>query len=172
MIIKCPNCGQSLPDTFTTCQFCGADVTLAPRVASPTMADAGPSVIIHKERLPEPEWPRKAYVAVLVFWMLSAIGGLAMDFTRRPSAGPMSYHGLLLLVGLLLLFRVDFVERFIQYVCWFLILFGGVQAITFAQLSGWAGNPALLLAVLSFIGTLAAAFMLYLVESQGVLDDM
>src|SRR5213083_132352 len=110
-MIQCPNCKNSLPDTFTRCQFCGADVAKVPRPVMPPKAS--------RPLYEPPKWVWIAYYGIAAYWV---IGG-GMDVFRGvkalSGAGFFAYIGIAFgvataLVGLGLILHAEIVRGLVN----------------------------------------------------------
>ena len=165
VIIKCPGCGQSLPATYIKCQFCGADVSGVPR---PAQTPDAPNL---RSQIKDATWPWPAYRCLVVFWMLSALGGLVMDLAKYRDPSTIAYHGLLLAVGVCLVMRVEIVEKFLPWVCGFQILFGALVLITAAGFIEIQGTAAIIVAAWAGVNVLVHAGIIYITETHDIFLD-
>ena len=157
-MIQCPSCKNSLPDTFTRCQFCGADVTKVPR---PVVTK-----VVKPSYQPD-KWVWVAYFGIAGYWL---IGG-AMDIFRGiqslNSAGFFSYIGigfgaLTAVVAIGLMARVELARGIVNVLCFLRIIFGAIGLWGALLGSLVVGPIALLFAIFSAFDILSGGLMIYL----------
>src|SRR5262245_17294319 len=120
-MITCPGCQKTLPDWSKNCQFCGYDVQKVVRpVAPPKIRHA-----MSTDALP---WAFPAYYAVSGYWILS--GGLGVLQGIGAVGGgsnlvALVFGGLTAVMGLGLVFRIEFIRGIVNVVS-FLKILGGL----------------------------------------------
>lgn len=178
-MISCPSCQSTLPDWAQKCQFCGADVA---RVARPVQAPKQKQAYGYAA----PRWVWAVYYLIAAYWALGGLydvfkgaAGLAhppksdhlfgmdpsLDFTIMVIAGIVY-----LVIGLGLVFRVEFIRGIVSFFSWLKIIFGAFSllgAFPLLALFPLVGIIAVTLAILDIV---SAGLMIYLIgetESQG-----
>lgn len=159
-MIQCPQCRNSLPDTFTKCQFCGADVTKVPRPVQPK---------VQRSSYGEPaKWVFLAYYGIAGYWL---IGG-AMDIFRGvkslEESGGFAYIGIVFgaitaLVAIGLMARIELVRGIVNILSFLRILSGALGLWGALMGSLFIGPLAILFAIFSAIDVASGLFMIYLI---------
>lgn len=152
-MIKCPGCGNTLPDSFVRCQFCGADTTSVPRPAPVQKSRA-------KQAEGAPAWVTPAYYAVCGYYILS---GLVSVITGLKSPGVMILGGINICFGIGLAAKIDFIRGIANIICWIQIVLGALGIMGALALSALIGPLAFVLVGLDVIQIGAAGFMIYLI---------
>jgi hypothetical protein len=158
-MIQCPNCKNTLPDTFTQCQFCGADVTKVVRPA-PTKKASRPLY-------EPPKWVWIAYFGIAGYWLIGGIMDVVRGLTSLSGAGAFAYIGIAFgaftaLVGIGLMARVELVRGIVNVICFLRIIFGllGLWGALWGSL--FLGPLALLFAVFAAFDIVTGILMIYL----------
>lgn len=159
-MIQCPNCGNSLPDTFAKCQFCGADVTKVPRpIAQPKQA-ASPYFQTAK-------WVWVAYYGIGGYWLLGGGMDIFRSLRSMSEAGFFAYFGLALgafsvLVAIGLIARIELVRGIVNILSWLRIVSGALALWGALWGSLYIGPIALLIALFGTFDIASGVLMIYL----------
>lgn len=135
-MIKCPNCGQTIPASNAICQFCqhAIPVNLRGAVPKPNYKQDDDSLEAGSGLPPEKVW--KIYAFLAWFWILSAVWELIFGLLVTPLMSGNDFeftifHGVFVLFGLIqmifgigLLAKWEGVRRFVTALCCIRIVFG------------------------------------------------
>ncbi len=135
-MIKCPNCGQTIPASNAICQFCQNAIPANMRgpVAKPNYQHHDDSLDAGSGLPPEKVW--KIYTFLAWFWIVSAIWEILFDLLISPLVSGKDFEftifhvvGLLfclvqILFGAGLLARWEGIRKFVTGLCCIRILFG------------------------------------------------
>ena len=158
-MIQCPNCKNTLPDAFTLCQFCGADVSKVPRaVAAPAQKTTSYQTA---------NWVWVAYFGIAGYWLL----GGAVDVFRGIQAlskTDFAYFGIAFgaataFVAIGLMLRAELVRGLVNILCWLRILFGALGLWGALIGSIFIGPLAIVFAVFSAFDIASGMLMIYLI---------
>lgn len=158
-MIQCPQCRNTLPDTFVKCQFCGADVTKVPRPVQPKAKKVGYEI---------PKWVWLAYFGVAGYWLIGGIMDIVRGLQSLEKAGGFAYFGIVFgaitaLVAIGLMARVELVRGIVNILCFLRILNGALTLWGALMGSIFIGPLALLFAIFGAIDVASGLFMIYLI---------
>ena len=164
---RCPRCNAILPNASTYCQFCNSTMVSGPPPPPPPPA-------AHQRRRSRGEyaWGWKAYYGVAGWWMLNGVyqiwrGGNEAGLSSTLDLG---IGALTCVVAIGLVFRVEFVRAFVNFVAFMQIL-SGVLGILFMFLMGASASLGALFGLLfMFVQIGAAVLMVFVIgetESHG-----
>lgn len=169
-MIQCPKCTHALPDWAQTCQFCGSDTKAVARPA-PTPA------AVRQAPAGQPKWVWPAYYACSIYFIIS--GGaeilqnvVAMNNTKP---GPMGetvsgysifgivISAIMVLVGLGLAARIEFIRGITNIYCWLVILSSALGLLGSLLGGMFLGPIALLWGLFELFNIGTAVFMIFLI---------
>lgn len=141
-MIKCPNCGQTIPASNAICQFCKnpIPVNLRAAVPKPNYKQDDDSLESGSGLPPEKVW--KIYAFLAWFWIVSAVWELIFGLLVTPLMSGRDFeftvfHGIFVLFGLIqvlfgvgLLAKWEGIRRFVTTLCVIRILFGLFALVT------------------------------------------
>lgn len=162
-MIQCPGCGQSLPDTFSRCQFCGADVARVPR---PVQAK------VQTHYYQPANWVWIAYYGIACWWLIGGAkdvyGGLktmGRDDLLFPGIGIFGVivGGVTVCIALGIILRLEFVRAIVNFWNFVKILMGLLSLYGSVTASLFVGPIALLWIFLTILDLASAVMMIYLI---------
>lgn len=169
-MITCPKCKASLPDWAQSCQFCQADTSKLQRpveVAKP------------KYKRPMAAWIWPAYYVISGYWVISGAEGIVQALNLGPFATSIVIEGVKIepgisvvglvfgalsaLVGLGLLFKLEFIRGVVNVLC-FLQILNGLLGLWAGVLSSALFGPiGLLVTIMSIFDIITGALMVYVI---------
>lgn len=178
-MVTCPNCRASLPDWAQKCQFCGTDVAKAAR-------QVDPASLKRQKSLETPRWVNASYVAISVWFIVSAIliagatifqlGAASHQSSPFGKVNAFSYMGLVFcaiqaFIGLGLIFRVELARTVVNFFCALQIIYGVLGALS--AIAWIIASPSIAIAFLVYhaASIAAAGFMIYLIVEMDAGTD-
>lgn len=153
-MIKCPKCGATLPESYTNCQFCGADVAKVPR--------SRPAQPVKRGYQPE-KWITVSYYVVSSYFVVSGLYDLVTGiiFSKYVAA---FFGALELLLGIGLLTKFNLARGVVNVLCFLQIIFG-VIGLAMAILAGGFIGPLAFIGIFYYLFRIATAgFMMFLLS--------
>ena len=116
----CPSCGQTVPPTFPTCQFCGATLNPVRRPAS--------GVSYSSVRTNGIDCMIVLYYLFAVLWVLGGVSNIFMKTAEEDVIrNTQIFFGILyILIGAGLMLRQDWVYSPARILCWVFIIVHGL----------------------------------------------
>jgi hypothetical protein len=167
--IKCPNCQQSVPAGFGTCQFCKASLQGVVRPNHQRKNYFAYEDDHSTQYFGKPTWVKPAYTALCFYFIVSAVVGMVQVFSSfKGDLEPfkimgIAIHAIGLVVGIGLLAKIEFIRNLVTFTSGIKIIFGLIGlpgAVLTAPTFGLMGIVYVILAVLDIATN---ALMIYLI---------
>lgn len=159
-MIECPNCKASLPDWAKACQFCQADTT---KVIRPVQN------VPNARTFDTPAWVWSSYYAVTSLILIDALSNIGVTLAHSQKDGVdfigtivIVFNSVSALMGIGLLFRINFIRAIVNFMCFLGILdglFGIATGLFGTLLSAWS----LIWVVVNIVQVCIYGFMIYLI---------
>ena len=173
-MIICPQCKASLPVWAKQCQFCGADVTKVPRPAADPVDPHG------YQPYTQPNWILPAYYGIAGYLLLSGVLEITMALVQRSKDTEgrglwmigIFFGGVVFLLSIGLLLRVETVRKIMVWVCAIDLLFGVLGLFGSFMVMMAAGGWGVLLMVSTLLRICADGLMIYLIGETDKLPQI